>query len=493
MPTINITGNSGDNTPNGTTNPNFLRGSESDLRRSTAAVLGRQRRFDTMHDKADREDFRREKAHERRWDNIYERAEWENFRRDQRTIRRWESIYERAEREDFQREQRTNKKWENVYERAEREDFQREQRTSKKWSNIHEQAQREDFRWEQKQATKKQKDLARINIGLEKHITWLNKLSNPTYQHQRGRYGANLGSGLNAAFGGRRDFAGRPRGFLGRLGNFGGTVSEAGGFGEAMAMGALGPLGIAAIAGIDIAKDAYGAPSKVSNVLNNLMGTASPYTNFLQTSSGIANMGGNDAGTLRDMLYSNHGKATPQWMSQLGLGAKDVFSMYGAYGARGDAAGDIRGISIASANAAKSAYLGGFSNETYARGVGNFTNLTGAGYTTASGNNQSMGDVANSYFSRMQNVMQAATTWGLDHSKVWQTTNSLLSSVAMSGGANVSVGKTTDFWSRMASGGLASMRDGSGVLQAQQSLANLSGSGGIGGNAIQTMAVQSYV
>jgi len=224
---------------------------------------------------------------------------------------------------------------------------------------------------------------------------------------------------------------------------------------------------------------------------------------FQQGTADIANAGGIGAGFSRS-LFNNHN--LPDWMRRYGLGGNDVLSAYGAYGNRGDYGRNIQSIVSASGMANQSAYLGGLGINTYAAGLGQFETLTGDDYIRnhnyaatggipnqdADGGFQSTNPGSTNYFKRLQQVMQAATTYGLDHSKVYTTLNGLFQTQAIAGGANLDWNKTSGFWNRLSSGGLASMRSGEGVQQALQGISGAIGTTGYGGDSVRTMALQSY-
>ncbi len=281
----------------------------------------------------------------------------------------------------------------------------------------------------------------------------------------------------------------------------GGTVSEAAMLGQVEGLGALGgPVGLGiATAGVltyEAAKTAYRLPGAYAGAIDAAVSGAAPYYGLLSGSASLGLAGGFDGNSLTSSIYT-HG-AAPDWMKRYGLSPQDVLGLVQQSGQPVSSAQQARAVATSIMAASQSQFLGGLDPSTYAGMLGTFTTLSGSGNNpNATGNFDGSGGTgggqANDFWRRMQGVMANATAWGLDHAKVASTISSMMQQAAMSGAGHVDSNALTGFWSQMASGGLASMRDGSGILAAQQSLATESGSMGYSGNTMATMAFQNYV
>lgn len=282
-------------------------------------------------------------------------------------------------------------------------------------------------------------------------------------------------------------------GALGAIGSAASGIGMAGGLGNGMAAGALGPMGVGAIAAFDLAKMLVQAPGMYASKLDGLVAGAAPIYSLNNSSANLGRAGGFNGTSLTSMSFP--GGKTPDWMQEYGLSPQGVNGLIGQTGIPVTSAGQGKSLVTSIMEASRSQYLGGMDPSVYAGMLGQAQTLAPGSLESGFNDDgsQQSGQSGNAYFARMQSVMQQATSMGLDHSKVAGTMMSMLQVASSSGSSNVDTNSLTGFWNRMASSGMSSMRDGSGVLAAQSGLAGEASSMGYGGNTLGNMALQNFV
>jgi hypothetical protein len=269
-------------------------------------------------------------------------------------------------------------------------------------------------------------------------------------------------------------------GGMGRGGGRGGGGSGgAGGFGEEEELASAGKLARAgAIATVvyEAAKFAYGMPERTAALLGGRLSNAQPYTSLRQ---GAANAGiayGYNGNDLASQLYPGDG-STPAWMTRYGATPQSAMGVLGAFGMPTRSPG---GIVQSAYGASRMPWLGGMEPERYAQSLGTQQQL-GTAMSPAT------------YWEKLQKVMAAANTIGLDRSQVLSNIESAsraTASMNTAGGANI--GAAGDLWWRVASGGSTGGRTGEAQMSIAQANAQFTGGAGFGGNVNASMMMHTY-
>jgi hypothetical protein len=290
-------------------------------------------------------------------------------------------------------------------------------------------------------------------------------------------------------------------GFGYHLGNFANGASGGGvrgGVGSLLTgMLETTPVGMGVLAGVAALKALITVPQELTGAFNDLYQAAKPAIDLRYAGAALGRAGGYDNSDWTGSLVKPNGDPL-DWMQRYGVGAPDVAGIVQGLGAsRFQSAGAALTAAADVSGASQSLYLGALGRDQLA-GMGN-------DFLTYGANNQNTGSsprtlqnprypgsmqmgTLNAYYSKLQSVMQAAVSYGLDSSKVGNTLDNLLVNAGNQGSSSIDTGKLGDFWNQMASSGSPSMRGGQGVLQAQAAYSQTSQSLGYGGNTPATMA-----
>ncbi|WP_158805639.1 transglycosylase SLT domain-containing protein [Acidisoma sp. L85] len=284
-------------------------------------------------------------------------------------------------------------------------------------------------------------------------------------------------------------------GFAGRVGNAATSFGEASSIRGALESGALGAAGASALMAFDIAKDTVELPGKYSSKLNGLVAGARPFYDLQSSAARFGRGQGFDGQSLVDATYT-HG-APPAWMAKYGLSPTGALDLARQAGQPIGSADQLQAVDTSVMAASRAQYIGGLDPSTLAGMAKTFTTLSGSGNNpNAEGNFSSRGTATgqvNDFYRRMAGAVQTGARLGLDASNVGGAIMSLMQVSAAKGATNVDAGSLSSYWSREASGGLAAMRDGSGVVDSVSALLSSANSAGYNGSALQNMAMQNFV
>ena len=238
-----------------------------------------------------------------------------------------------------------------------------------------------------------------------------------------------------------------------------------------MALGAAGALmeqpEVAAVAAI------VAAPYVANKFYSGLVSLQQPYLSYVDSTEQISRGGRFRGSDLRKVTMRNGGPVqyTPTFertpfANRYALGPLDADKILNDYGVGVTGGDDARNVLAAARGAFLSPEMGGLSQDTYSKYLGQGRAL-GAIQGGAAFNSTS-----NAYLNQLEKIMTLAVSQGLDRSRVANVMSGLQRQAAAGGALSIDSTDFASLFERLVSSGAPGMRDGSGVISVSQGINN---------------------